>query len=120
MVKKYPNLEKDFMFKSQLGLDYFSDNPFRVNQEMDIINKRKESVTSMQALIGDDEKPFFSAAFLIENFLGLSNQDIQANKEAVKRREEEKKKEEKKAGEAGGEEAGGEEAGGEAGGGVTL
>jgi hypothetical protein len=115
MVKKYPNLEKDFMFKSQLGLDYFSDNPFRVNQEMDIINKRKESVTSMQALVGDDEKPFFSTAFLIENFLGLSNQDIQANKEAIKRKEEEKKKEEKKAGKEGGEE-GGEAAGG----GVTL
>ena len=104
MTKKYTNLEKDFMFKSQLGLDYFSDNPFKINQEMDVINKRKESVTSMAGLVGDEEKPYFSTAFLIETFLGMSRQDIVANREAVERKEKEKKKAEKeKEGEEGGE-----------------
>jgi hypothetical protein len=101
MVKKYPELEKDFMFKSQLGLNYFSDNPFKLNQEIEVINKRKESVTSMSGLLDDDEKPFFSLPFLIENYLGLSRQDIVANKEARERREKEKKKEEKKGGKKG-------------------
>ena len=86
------------MFKSQLGLDYFSDNPFKINQEMDVINKRKESVTAMAGLIGDEEKPYFSTAFLIETFLGMSRQDIIANKEAMERKEKEKKKAEKKEG----------------------
>jgi hypothetical protein len=104
MVKKYPELEKDFMFKSQLGLNYFSDNPFKLNQEIEVINKRKESVTSMSGLLDDDEKPFFSLPFLIENYLGLSRQDIVANKEARERREKEKKKEEKKKGGEKGEE----------------
>lgn len=97
MAKKYEHLDKDFMFKSQLGLNFFSDNPFKINQEMDMITKKKESVSSMSALVEDDEKPFFSTAFLIENFLGISNQDIQSNKEAKERREKEKKKEEEKA-----------------------
>ena len=98
MAKKYAHLEKDFMFKSQLGLDYFSDNPFKINQEMDVINKRKESVTSMSSLTGDEEKPYFSNAFLIETFLGMSRQDIIANREAVERKEKEKKKAENKEG----------------------
>jgi hypothetical protein len=104
MAKKYTHLEKDFMFKSQLGLDYFSDNPFKINQEMDVINKRKESVTAMSALTGDEEKPYFSTAFLIETFLGMSRQDIIANKEAMERKEKEKKKAEKKEGGDKGEE----------------
>jgi hypothetical protein len=106
MVKKYEKLETDFTFKSQLGLDYFSDNPFKENQEMDLINKRKETVSSMIGLAGSDEKPFFSTSFVIENFLGVSLEDIKANEEAKKRAAEKKKKAEKeKKKEEGGEEA---------------
>jgi len=96
MIKKHPSLEKDFMFKSQLGLKYFSDNPFKLNQEMDIINNRKESLTSMISLTGDEDKPYFSVPFLVENFLGISRQDLTANAEAIKRKKKEKEKEEKK------------------------
>lgn len=95
MIKKYPKLEEDFLFKSQLGLNYFSDNPFKLNQEIDIMNKRKESITAMSGLVGDEEKPYFSTAFLVEKFLGLTKQDIDANKEAIKRKEKEKAKAEK-------------------------
>jgi hypothetical protein len=100
MIKKYPALEKDFLFRSQLGLSYFSDNPFKANQEIDKIGKRKEAIAGMGALMGDGEKPFFSNAFLIEQFLGLSQQDIIANKEAKerKKKEESKKKKEEKGG----------------------
>lgn len=93
MVNKYPKLEDDFMFKSQLGIDYFSDNPFKLNQEIDIINKRKEAVAALGGIMGDEEKPFFSNAFLIETYLGISKQDIDANKEALKRKAKEKGKE---------------------------
>ena len=98
MTKQYTHLEKDFMFKSQLGLDYFSDNPFKINQEMDVINKRKESVTSMSSLTSDEETPYFSTAFLIETFLGMSRQDIIGNREALERKAKEKEKAEKKKG----------------------
>lgn len=101
MVKKYPKLEDDFLFKSQLGLDYFSDNPFKLNQEVDLMNKRKESIVAIGGLVGDEEKPFFSNAFLIEKFLGMTKQDIDANKEAIKRKEKEKKKKEKEGGKEG-------------------
>lgn len=92
MSIKYPALEKDFMFKSQLGLNYFSDNPFKINQEIEVISKRKDSVISMSGLTNNEDKPFFSVPFLIESFLGMSHQDIQANKEARERKEKEDKK----------------------------
>ena len=110
MVKKHKELEKDFIFKSQLGLKFFSDNPFKLNQEIEVINKRKESVTAMAGLMGDDEKPYFSVPFLVENFLGVDKKDLKVNEEIKERKKKEKEKEAKKGGgkegEAGAAEAG--------------
>jgi hypothetical protein len=77
---------------------------------MEIINKKKEAVDSLASIMGDEEKPYFSGKYLIENFLGLSHDDIKANEEAKKQKEKKKKeeggesgKEEGKEGEGGGE-----------------
>jgi hypothetical protein len=93
LCKENPELEKDLIFKSQLGLKYISENPFRVNQEMELITKRKESVDSLAAIMEDGDKPYFSQAYLIENFLGLTPADIKANKIAKEKRAKEKEKE---------------------------
>ena len=98
MINKYPYLEKDFLFKSQLGLNYWSDNPFKENQEIAKMTGRKETVTGLGALLNDDGKPFFSNAFLIEEYLGMSKQDIIANKEAKERKIKEKAEAAKKEG----------------------
>jgi hypothetical protein len=74
---------------------------------MDMMNKKKEAITAMGGLVGDEDKPYFSNAFLIETFLGMSKQDIDANKEAMERKAKEKKKAEEKGGE--GEKKEGEE-----------
>lgn len=101
MCKDFPELEKDHMFKGQLGLKFVSDNPFKVNQEIEIITKKKESIDSMYGLINDDEKPFFSLSFLIETFLGLSDTDIKANKEAKRKKADDAKKKKKESENAG-------------------
>lgn len=93
LCKENPELEKDLIFKSQLGLKYISENPYRVNQEMELITKRKESVDSLAAIMEDGDKPYFSQAYLIENFLGLTPADIKANKIAKEKRAKEKEKE---------------------------
>lgn len=95
LCKDFPELEKDYMFKSQLGLTFVSDNPFRVNQEIESIGKKKESIDALYTLAGEDGQPFFSLAYLIENFLGMTEDDIQANKEAKLKRQKEKEKEAK-------------------------
>jgi len=91
MCKDFPELEKDYMFKSQLGLDYVSDNPFKRNQEMEIILKKKESVDKLIGLTDDTGGGFFSVPYLVENYLGLTSDDIKANAEARKKAEEKKK-----------------------------
>jgi hypothetical protein len=105
--KDFKSLEDDFSFKSQLGLKYVSDNSFKINQEIEMITKKKEAVDALAAIMGDGEKPYFSMPYLIENFLGLSDADIKANLAAKKKKEKEAKKE-------------GEEKGGEAEGEITL
>jgi hypothetical protein len=92
LCRDFPQLEKDYMFRSQLGLTFVSDNPFRVNQEIETMSKRKESIDSMYQLVDEEGQPFFSLGFLIENFLGMTEDDIKANEEA---KEKAKKKKEK-------------------------
>lgn len=102
MCKDFPELERDYLFKSQLGLEYVSDNPFRINQEIETMLKKKEQIDGMYALTDDSGEPFFSLAYLIESHLGMTEDDIKANKEAIeKRKEEEKKKSEEEAKSAG-------------------
>jgi hypothetical protein len=104
LCRDFPQLEKDYMFRSQLGLTFISDNPFRVNQEIETMNKRKESIDAMYQLVDGEGQPFFSLGYLIENFLGMTEDDIRSNEEAKEKTEKKKKKSEP--GEEGGEEAG--------------
>lgn len=104
LCRDFPQLEKDYMFRSQLGLTFVSDNPFRVNQEIETMSKRKESIDSMYQLVDEEGQPFFSLGFLIENFLGMTEDDIKANEEA---KEKAKKKKEKNSPEGEGGEEGG-------------
>jgi hypothetical protein len=93
VCKDIPALEKDFAFKSELGLTFITDNHFRINSEIELINKKKEVVDSLAAILGDEDKPYFSSRYLIENFLGLTQADIKANREAIMKKEKEKKEE---------------------------
>jgi len=98
MCKDFPELEKDYLFKSQLGLEFVSDNPFRINQEIETMLKKKEQIDGMYTLTDDSGEPFFSLAYLIESHLGMNADDIKGNKEAIQKRKEEeaKKAEEEK------------------------
>jgi len=92
MCKEIPALATDYQFKSQLGLQYFSDNPFRVNQEIETMNNKLESINGLMEINISENEPFFSTGYLIEKYLGLNNEDIKSNEEAKKRAADEKKK----------------------------
>jgi len=109
LCRDFPQLEKDYMFRSQLGLTFVSDNPFRVNQEIETMNKRKESIDAMYGLVDGEGQPFFSLGYLIENFLGMTEDDIKANEEAKEKTKNKKSKETPEGGE--GAEGGDSEAG---------
>jgi hypothetical protein len=114
LCRDFPQLEKDYMFRSQLGLTFVSDNPFRVNQEIETMSKRKESVDAMYGLVDGEGQPFFSLGYLIENFLGMTEDDIKSNEEAKEKAKNKKSKETPEGGE--GSEGGAPESGTEPGG----
>jgi len=114
LCRDFPQLEKDYMFRSQLGLTFVSDNPFRVNQEIETMNKRKESIDAMYGLVDGEGQPFFSLGYLIENFLGMTEDDIKSNEEAKEKAKNKKSKETPEGGE--GSEGGAPESGTEPGG----
>jgi len=86
------------MFRSQLGLTFVSDNPFRVNQEIETMSKRKESIDALYQLTDGEGQPFFSLGYLIESFLGMTEDDIQSNKEAKEKTKNKKGSEEPEGG----------------------
>jgi hypothetical protein len=95
LCSDFPAVKNDFAFKSQLGLSFVTENPFRINQEIEVLTKKKDAVVSLAGLTDDFEKPYFSLNFLIRNMLGMSSDDLRENEEVKKRIKKEKEKLEK-------------------------
>ncbi len=137
MVLDFPHLKDDELFRSKLGIKFNKDYDFEALKEMEMLLKNVESISSLRELEEAEGKPFFSMRFLVEKFSGLSQEDLDLNKEYKEAEQAETAEatgeeggeeggeggEEGEAGlgagggpEAGGGEGGGEEGGGEEGG----
>jgi predicted ATPase len=103
----YPEFGKDFMVKSQFGLDYVKDNNFAEVRYMEILNARKEQVNKIAGLQNSEGQPYFSLRYVLDKYLGMTDDDKVANqraKEAAAKKKAEAEKEEANKGEAEGEE----------------
>lgn len=109
MCLKYKELENDEIFKSSLGMRFVQDNIFEEIRRQEILQKRLELVSALQA-IQDGETPFFDTKWLIENYLRLDKDELESNEQA-KKLSAKRRKEEEGGGSEGGEggEGGGEE-----------
>lgn len=103
MCLKYRELEEDQIFKSSMGVRWTKDNQFEVVRKQEILSKRLEFVVSMQGLQDENGKPFFSTQWLVENYMQLDKDELDANAAMLK------KNAESEGGEEGGQ--GGEEGG---------
>ena len=121
MCLKYSQLEDDEIFKSSLGLRFIQDNIFEEIRRQEILQKRLELVSAMQA-VNDGEKPFFDTTWLVKNYLKLDKDELASNDEAKRiaaKKLENTSGEGGEEGDKGGE--GGEEGGkGEGGGGLGF
>jgi hypothetical protein len=111
----YPDLSKNFMVKSQFGLDYVKDNNFAELKYMELLNARKDQVNKIAGLQDGEGNPYFSIRYVLDKYLGMSDDDKVANERAKERAKKKKEEEEKKKEEEGGDEnkEGGKEEGGE-------
>ena len=89
-----PKYQKDFMVKSQFGLDYVKDNSFAEIRYMEILNARKEQVNKISSLMDADGKPYFSLRYVLDRYLGMTDEDKLANENAKIKAEKRKKEEE--------------------------
>lgn len=84
MMLDFPSLKDDEIFKSQIGIRFNKDNVFERQKEMDLLAKSLEFINSMAELKITDkdgnEKQFFHPQWLIERYMFLSPQDLEANK----------------------------------------
>ena len=91
MCLKYKQLEDDEIFKSSLGLRFVQDNIFEEVRRHEILQKRLELVQAMLQVPGDDEKPFFDSTFLVEKYLRIDKDEMDANRNAIRAAEKRRK-----------------------------
>jgi len=95
----FPHLKNDYIIKSEFGLDYVKENMFKEAKEMEIMSARKDQVIKILGLKNTEGKPYFSLQFLLDRYLGMTNQDRLDNEKAKKEEAERKKETEAKGGE---------------------
>lgn len=103
MTLDHPELKNDTVFRSQLGIKWNSDNQFGESKEIEQLIKKIDFISGLSEIKekkGDEETPYFSQDFLIDKFLGLTNEDRRVN-QIYKKKDEEENAEIKVEGEAG-------------------
>jgi len=92
MTLDYPELTNDTIFRSQLGLKFNSDNQFGESKEIEQLIKKIDFIAGLSEIKekkGEEEVPYFNQDFLIDKFLGLTNEDRRVNDIYKKKDEEE-------------------------------
>lgn len=100
MCLDYPSLKNDMEFKSQMGVKFESDNTFGESREIEQMIKKIDFISALSEVketVGENEVQFFDQDFLIERYLDLNNDDIESNKNFIKKSEEAEKTEEEEA-----------------------
>jgi hypothetical protein len=92
MTLDHPELKNDAVFRSQLGIKWNSDNQFGESKEIEQLIKKIDFIAGLSEIKekkGEEENPYFSQDFLIDKFLGLTNEDRRVNEIYKKKDEEE-------------------------------
>lgn len=90
MTLDRPELKNDAVFRSQLGIKWNSDNQFGESKEIEQLIKKIDFISGLSEIKekkGEEETPYFSQDFLIDKFLGLTNEDRRVN-EIYKKKDE--------------------------------
>jgi hypothetical protein len=74
-------LKTDPKFANAIGLNWYNDNVFEEIKDQDLINKRLATLNALKAVQDDEGKAYFSTEFLIREYLKMSDEDIQKNKD---------------------------------------
>lgn len=82
MIKDFPDLSDDEIFKSQIGVRFNKDNVFERQREMDLLKMTSEFLAAMKevkTMRGGEEQDFFHPKFLVERYMFLPQADLDLN-----------------------------------------
>ena len=91
MCLDFPDLKDDTQFRSQIGVKFESDNLFGESREIEQLIKKIDFITGLGEIketVNEEEVQFFDQDFMIERWLDLPYDDIQMNKNYVRKAEE--------------------------------
>lgn len=77
---KYPNFAKTEYLKSGLGIKYNEENLFSLAKKRSVVSEGATTVSTLLGITGSDEKPYFSLDFLIKEYIGLTDQQLDINR----------------------------------------
>jgi len=74
------DLKADHKFANAVGMVWHDDNVFEEIKNQELLNKRLATLNAMKAVVDDENKPYFSTEYLIKEYLKLSDEDIEKNR----------------------------------------
>lgn len=81
----HPELAKVEYLRSCLGIKYNEENLFTLAKERQIVSEGANTVSTLSGIQGVDGKPMFSVNWLVKKFMGLSDADLETNRQYKKR-----------------------------------
>lgn len=76
---KNPTLASNNLLKSCFGIVFNDENLFTLSKERSIANEGAQTIQTLQGIQDGNGKQYFSTRFLVEKYLGLSDDDIKLN-----------------------------------------
>lgn len=75
----HPEFSFTNILKQGVGIEYNEENLFTLAKKRHAISEGANTVSSLMGLQGPDQKPYFALGFLVKEYLGLSDQDLELN-----------------------------------------
>lgn len=81
MCLDFKDLKDDYRFKNAVGINWHDDNVFEEIKQQDLLNKRLATINALKGVVDDEGKPYFSTEYLVKEYLRMSDEDLQKNKD---------------------------------------
>lgn len=76
----HPEFSYTDVLKQGLGIEYNEENLFTLAKKRAAVTEGANTVSSLLGLQGPDQKPYFALDFLVKEYLGLSDDDLELNR----------------------------------------
>lgn len=76
----HPELSQTNYIKQGLGIKFNEENLFILAKKRAIVTDGATIVSTLAGITGTDQQPYFSIDYLVKEFLGLTDQDLEINR----------------------------------------